>query len=344
MLLVSSVVIHQSTTAPTPTTTPTIAAPVGPTVVTSALTGTAAPSPGSTQPAFGNTRTQRHPSTASTLAAIPRRARRIAPAARIACIQPACDVWIRHVWRVIGHDDRNIIRIRAPSRRRVIAVGRLLAILLLAFAHLVIHAVELLLLRDGQGGRFAVARFDGVVSRDVRSAFLVADAGEVFLDLLVGAAAEDDAGSGGSVRFTDGFAVPACAFRVWFLEHCLIDQRGPFEGGSDCGGGDLVIVVDEAGGFGDTMAVVFWRTELVRMPDRWIAWSVEKNADQSKRRSDVRTHHARSISSVGTAVRPVCWARIVKYRSYFKSNRCIVDRTAGECSQSMACIFSINDP
>lgn len=56
------------------------------------------------------------------------------------------------------------------------------------------------------------------------------------------------------------------------------------------------------------------------------------------------SYQAKSTSSVGTATCSGNFAKISKYRRYFAMRRVIVAPTAGECIQSIECIFSIKDP
>ena len=58
------------------------------------------------------------------------------------------------------------------------------------------------------------------------------------------------------MRFAEGGTVPAEAFRIRFLEYVLVGFGGPFEGGGEFGGGNLVVVVYEAVGLADGMYVV----------------------------------------------------------------------------------------
>ncbi len=70
----------------------------------------------------------------------------------------------------------------------------------------------------------------------------------------------------GRVRFADGFAVPACAFGVKFVEHVLVRFARPFERCGEFCRFDLVVVVDECFGLEDGVGVVGWWGELVGVP------------------------------------------------------------------------------
>lgn len=68
--------------------------------------------------------------------------------------------------------------------------------------------------------------------------------------------------------FSDGFAVPACAFGVELLVHFLVDLGGPFEGVGEGGFVDFVVVVNEFVGFVDGVGVVGLWGELMGVPGK----------------------------------------------------------------------------
>ena len=109
---------------------------------------------------------------------------------------------------------------------------------------------------------------DGVVCGDVWALVGVVGRGSGVqaVEILLYGSVLDDMREGRSMRFADGFAVPACTFGVDFIEHFLVGFGCPFEGVGELGLVDFVVVVDEDAGLGDGVIVVlFWR-ELVRVP------------------------------------------------------------------------------
>lgn len=68
------------------------------------------------------------------------------------------------------------------------------------------------------------------------------------------------------MRFADGFAVPAGAFRVDGRVQSLVGLGGPFESGGELDFINFVVMVDEFLGLGEGVGeVVFWG-DLVSVP------------------------------------------------------------------------------
>ena len=116
-----------------------------------------------------------------------------------------------------------------------------------------------------------VGRANGIVGGDVRVSQGIAgfrgrvQAVELGGDGVVAGAVEE-AGDGGGVGFADGFAVPACALGVDFVEGLLVGFAGPLERGGEFVLVDFVVVVDEDAGSGRGVVVVGLGAQLVRVP------------------------------------------------------------------------------
>ena len=124
-----------------------------------------------------------------------------------------------------------------------------------------------------QGGSGGVALgLDGVVRGDVRSGVRILRGGgggieaievrgEVF---VAGFHAVEDTGVG----FANGFAIPAGALAVNFVEHLLVSLGCPFEGVREAVFVDFVVVVDEGACFRGGVGVVGFTGELVGVPGK----------------------------------------------------------------------------
>lgn len=68
--------------------------------------------------------------------------------------------------------------------------------------------------------------------------------------------------------FANGFAIPAGALAVHFVEHLLVGLGGPFERVREAVFVDFVVVVDEGACFRGGIGVVGFARELVGVPGK----------------------------------------------------------------------------
>lgn len=148
-----------------------------------------------------------------------------------------------------------------------------------------------------------------------------------------------DAGQDCAEGFAGGFTVPAGAFGVRSRVHVLILFRSPFESFRKFVFVDLVVMVDEDTSLVCRVYIVLLRGELVGVPSYLI--NISRSLGN---RTGVKYYQAKSTSSVGTTSWPGCLAKIAKYLLYFSIRRRSVEARAGECIQSIECIFSMNVP
>lgn len=119
------------------------------------------------------------------------------------------------------------------------------------------------------GFMFAVAdNFDGVM-RGYVGTFVGSvgrRGGMQAVEILFDGFVFDHQGKSRGVRFTDGFAVPARAFGVYFVEHFLVGFRCPFKGVVELDLINLVIMIDKDAGLrSGIVVVVSWR-KLMGVP------------------------------------------------------------------------------